>query len=130
MLSYASHLSGDAIRQLVDAMQEMISVPWNLVANKAELVFYIGQFAPHIEEQQIDKLIMVLAPIARGEIGDIAGREMGDPDDPLNAYKVDLGTIVELQGLAIVTLAKLGHSRDNASSRLDECRARLVASSS
>ena len=111
VLSYAFQLSGSAIEQLVDAMLEMISAPWNLIVNKAELVSYLGKFAPYIEEHQIDELIKVLLPNARGEIVDLAGGEMGDPADPLNAFKFNLGTSVELQGRAIVTLAKLERRR-------------------
>lgn len=111
VLSYASELSTSAIGQLVDAMLEMIAVPWNLLANRAELAFYVGEFAPFVEERRIDNCVAVLMPIARGEAIDIAGREMGDPTDPLNAYKFNFGSKAELQALAIVSLAKLEKRR-------------------
>ena len=64
LLGYAEELSGEAVKLLITALIEMIASPFNLLANKSELVHYIGRFADRIEAADIQPVIDLLEPLA------------------------------------------------------------------
>jgi hypothetical protein len=107
LLKYVNDLSDEAVSALLSAMVDSAATPLNIVANKAELVHYIGRFAARATTEQRRSIVEVLEPIARGQSSDPAADVSGSAKDPLNPFKFDFGDLADLQGATIVCLATL-----------------------
>jgi hypothetical protein len=109
-LAYVEDLSQKSVDAIVDACAEMISSPFNALANKSELVHYLGRLAKRVAPQRLSSLIGLLKPIAGGQIADRIGDVAGNAGDPLNPFKFNVGTVADLQGWTIIALAQLDKS--------------------
>ena len=107
VLAYGQLLSETSVRALLDAMVEMISSPHNLLANKAELVHYAGRFSEFLPSGDAEFLVNALSPLAEGPVSDVTSDASGSTDDPLNPFRINAGTPAQVQGTALIALARL-----------------------
>ena len=107
VLAYGQLLSEPSVRALLDAMVEMIASPHNLLANKAELAHYAGRFSEFLPSGDVDVLIRTLSHLAEGQVSDVTSDASGNADDPLNPFKLNTGTPAQVQGTALIALARL-----------------------
>ena len=107
VLAYGQLLSETSVRALLDAMVEMIASPHNVLANKAELAHYAGRFSEFLPSGDVDVLVTALSPLAEGRVSDITSDASGSAEDPLNPFKINAGAPAQVQGTALVALARL-----------------------
>ena len=107
VLAYGQLLSETSVRALLDAMVEMIASPHNLLANKAELAHYAGRFSEFLPSGDADLLVNALSPLAEGQVSDVTSDASDSADDPLNPFKIEAGTTAQVQGTALIALARL-----------------------
>ena len=107
LLAYGQVLSEPSVVALMDAMVEMIASPHNLLANKSELAHYAGRFSEFLPSADADVLVRALSPLAEGQASDITADVSGSPDDPMNPSMFKAGTPAQVQGTALIALARL-----------------------
>ena len=81
--------------------------PHNLLANKAELAHYAGRFSEFLPSGDADLLVRALSPLAEGQVSDVTSDASGSADDALNPFKINAGAPAQVQGTALVALARL-----------------------
>ncbi len=99
-------LEAESIRLLVQAILAMIREPQNTLSNKAGLINGIIALSDSVTPELSEEIFETLAPAAAGEVvGLDATKATGDPDHPLNRFKVRLGDPATVQGGALYALA-------------------------
>jgi hypothetical protein len=106
-------LRPETVQLFVEALLDMIQEPENTPANKVSLINCIITLADVIGPELAEIVYEALAPIAAGEVSfiDVTGAT-GDPNHPLNPFKVDLGSPATVQGGALYALACIEASRE------------------
>jgi hypothetical protein len=109
LLQYRKLLSAGSITELVAAATAMIFDTENIPANKVGLLNRIIRLADCLSPEIAEQLFENLLPLAKGEqlyLKD-ALRGFGDPQNPLNAFKIDMQSAEDVQTAALFTLAKI-----------------------
>jgi hypothetical protein len=87
VLACIDQLSGETVTALVDALLAAISSPFNALANKSELVHYLGRTTKRLTGEAVPRVHTLLLPLARGVVVDRAAEGTGRAADPLNRFK-------------------------------------------
>lgn len=107
LLAYSDKIAKVHVDELADALAETAVAKHNLLANRSELISYLGRFGPSMSPDRLPKVAALLLPVARGEIDGLVSTTLGDADDPMNPFRFELGRPEDVQGRAIVALARL-----------------------
>lgn len=113
VLSHRNLLSDESVDALVSAMLEMIREPENIPANKTALIDCLIDLEDRFAPKVADSVFEALAPIAKGIIPEpkiMTGA--GDPNNPLNRFKMNVGSFAQVQGQALHAIARLDQSSD------------------
>lgn len=107
-LEHRSQIPDEKWNPLIDAMLDGVANPFNLLTNRIQHVKLLGRAAEHLNEEQIDKIFAVLAPISRGRIKtNLDEMSEEEANHPLNRFRIHGGTPADLQAIAIQTLAMI-----------------------
>lgn len=98
----------NSLQTLVNALLDMIKEPENIWGNKVGLIYSIFNLADCFISELANLVFETLAPIASGNIAkpQIMGG-IGDADNPLNSFKVNVGTPAQVCGAAMNALARI-----------------------
>lgn len=101
-------LQPESIRLLVEAILEMVREPQNALANKVDLINGVIVLSDSLTPDLAEEVFETLAPFAAGNVVglDVTGAT-GDPNHPLNRFKVRLGDPGTVQGGALYALASI-----------------------
>src|ERR1044072_4666873 len=89
----------------------MLREPDNILPNKVLMINAISGLSDSLTNEQAEKVFTALEPIAQGEIAvfDVSAT-FGDPNHPLNPFKMNFGEPATLQGGALYALASIESS--------------------
>ncbi len=104
--AYISRLSDTSVRQLVEALLEMIVDDRNIVSNRVSLTQSLKKFVPRIPPELAQRTSQILGQIARGNFEESeVGQTYKEANNPLNPFKISSGDPFDLISIAGVTLA-------------------------
>lgn len=113
VLSHRKLLSDESVDALVSAILEMIQEPENIPANKTALIDCLIDLEDRFAPEVADSVLEALAPIANGIIPEPKIMKVsGDPDNPLNRFKMNVGSFAQVQGQALHAIARLDQLND------------------
>jgi hypothetical protein len=113
VLSHRKLLSDESVDVLVSAILEMIREPENIPANKTALIDCLMDLEDRFAPEVADSVFEALAPIAVGIIPEPKiMKGAGDPDNPLNRFKMNVGSFAQVQGQALHAIARLDQLND------------------
>lgn len=110
--AHRSLLRPETIRVFIEALLEMIREPENSLPNKVDLINGIIELADSATPEMAELIYGTLSPLAAGEVvGLDVTAAAGDPNHPLNPFKVNLGNPATVQGGALFALASIERHR-------------------
>lgn len=109
LLEHRKHLSKDAIKALVNASLDMILESENIPANKTGLLKVLIELSDCLTTGLAETIFEKLSPIVEGTELKLPSilQHMGNPNNPLNAFKFNFQTPEEVQAGVLFTLAKI-----------------------
>jgi len=109
LLKHRKMLSQSAIEKLINAILDMIYEPDNIPANKVGLLSRISKTADCLTPKLAEMLFEKLSPLVEGKKLQSSNimQGFGNPDSPLNPYKLDVQKPEDVQASALLTLAKI-----------------------
>lgn len=108
VLSHRKLLSDESVDALVHAILAMIREPENIPANKTELIDCLMDLEDRLCEEIADVVFETLAPLANGLVPESKiVKATGDPNNPLNRFKMNMGSLVQVQSQALHAIAYL-----------------------
>jgi hypothetical protein len=121
VLNHRKLLSDESVNLLANAILGMIIEPENIPANKTALIDCLMTLEDRLTPNAANSLFEALTPIASGIIPEPKIiKAHGDPDNPLNPFKMNLGTFAQIQGQALHAVAYLDELNDGKyADRLD-----------
>jgi hypothetical protein len=108
VIAYRSLLTPESIGQLLEAILDMLREPENMLANKVLMINGITGLADTLTKEQVEQVFLTLQPMATGAVVglDVTGA-FGDPNHPLNPFKMNLGDPATVQGGALFALSSV-----------------------
>jgi hypothetical protein len=108
VIAYRDLLPTDSLESLLTAVLETLRESDNILPNKVLMINAISGLSDSLTNEQAEKVFSALEPIAQGEIAvfDVSPT-FGDPNHPLNPFKMSLGEPATLQGGALYALASI-----------------------
>jgi hypothetical protein len=121
MARHRQRLPAEGVREMVLAAIEMLGNSDNDLGNRVSLVRGLMELCDVLDEPGIDAVFNALDPIARGLITEPPGRK----SHPLDVGRLKTKTPADLQGIALVGLARVGarrpkHFREQVGELLEE----------
>ena len=112
ILWHRHKLSEEAIDSLLDAIIAMIAERENFISNKIALIRSLGKVGDIRNPERASRLLGMLLPLAKGEFAEpIYAMSSAEAANPLNRFKINLGTPTELRGVALYVLACIERDR-------------------
>lgn len=130
--AHRSLLRPETIGVFIEALLEMIREPENSLPNKVDLINGVIEFADSVMPELAEPIYEALSPLAAGQVvGLDVSAATGDPNHPLNPFKVSLGNPATVQGGALYALASIESHRPGAyGPRLAQLLEQAMSSSS
>jgi hypothetical protein len=108
VIAYRALLPLDTLESVLAAVLDMLREPENMLANKVLMINAITGLSDSLSKEQAEIVFEVLEPIARGEIAGLdVSAAFGDPNHPLNPFKIKFGEAATIQGGALYALASI-----------------------
>jgi hypothetical protein len=108
VIAYRGLLSSESIDLLLAAILDMLREPENILANKVLMINAITEMADTLTKEQAEEVFLALEPMAKGAIvGLDVSAAFGDPNHPLNPFKMNLGDPATIQGGALFALSSV-----------------------
>ena len=108
VIAYRRLVSPDSLESLLTAVLDMLREPENILANKVLMINAITGLSDSLSNEEAEKVFVTLEPIVNGEIvGLDVTAAFGDPNHPLNPFKMKLGDPATIQGGALYALASI-----------------------
>ena len=122
ILRHRDQLSDDALRDIIDALLEMIHEDENLLNNKIQLVQAMSSIGDVCSGAQAQQIFDVLAPLASGDVTEPElSMSAAESQNPLNPFKMGSGKPTDLRGISIFTLACIEREKPGVfASKLDK----------
>jgi hypothetical protein len=106
VIAHRQLLQARSVRLLIEAILEMVREPQNAISNKIDLINGIIELSDTLTPELAEEVFETLNPVAAGKVvGLDVTKAAGDPNHPLNRFKVRLGDPATLQGGALYALA-------------------------
>ena len=118
LMQYRHILGGDELQELVSAILDMAGHPENLLANRESLLYDLAGFADCLPDDLADIVFSRLSGIAMGAVA-VQGVASTDAGNPLNPFKMNMGTADDVRGMALYTLSCVVKAMPNEH-RLDQ----------
>ena len=107
-------LTSNSVGQLVQAILDMLREPKNILANKVLMINGIIELADTLTKEVAEQVFLTLQSFASGEVmGLDVSRAVGDPNHPLNPFKMKLGNPATVQGGALLALSSIEASSND-----------------
>lgn len=108
LVTFRNYIEESALRELLEAMLEMIVERENLISNRTSLVSAIGELADRIPPNFSKCILDTLEPIAAGGfLEPSTGQTHAEATNPLNPIKLGGGNPIDLRGAALLSLAMI-----------------------
>jgi hypothetical protein len=106
VINHRMLLRANALQVLVEAVLSMISEPENIPANKVGLINGIVELSDRLTFELANIVFDTLAPLAKGEFEpSLVMQASGNADNPLNAFKINMGKLEDIRATALYALA-------------------------
>ena len=119
LLSHRRLLSHESVCKLLNAGLGMIAEDDNVLGNKAMLAYHLAGFSDCMPDELLKTAFAVLSPLAAGNVHEpcnVMGASQAS--NPLNPFKMNMGTPTEVHGLALYALASIEEERAAYGDRL------------
>lgn len=127
-IAHRASLRPESIQLLVDNILEMIREPENMLANKVGLINGIIELSDSITPELAEKIFETLAPPASGNVvGLDITAAAGDPNHPLNPFKINIGEPTDVHGGALYALACIEAQKEVYGQRLTQLLEQAMA---
>ncbi|MGE0822586.1 MAG: hypothetical protein AB7G75_07570 [Candidatus Binatia bacterium] len=100
-------LPSEKVESLITSMLEMVDYSENFLSNRASLIDNLVLFGDCLSQQCLDRIFVSLSPLAQGKIIEPSYSQSAEAQNPLNRFRINLGTPAEVQQIALYTLARL-----------------------
>ena len=101
-------IKAQSLAELFSALLTAIQERENFLGNRASMIQGLGEFVDRMDDQMAARIVDVLYPLAKGEIlGPTVVHSEEQSQNPLNRYKINTGTKLEVRAMAIKVLGDI-----------------------
>ncbi|HUW12677.1 MAG TPA: hypothetical protein VM537_23320, partial [Anaerolineae bacterium] len=112
LMQYRHMLRPGELREVVSAILDVASDPANILANRESLLYGLAGFADCLPDDLAGIVFSRLSAIARGAVT-VEGVAATDAGDPLNPFKMKMGTADDVRGMGLYVLSCIVKARPN-----------------
>lgn len=117
-VAHMERLEPQTVQILLEACLGAARNQDNIISNRTSILQAIGRMGKWMSEEQRETIRASVLPLARGELVGENNRSLhNDANNPLNPFKINVGSPDDLQGVALYCLAKI--ERDAPSPQFD-----------
>jgi hypothetical protein len=112
MARHRKDIAADSLARLLQAVLTMIADRENVLINRMELIHGLMEFGDCLTDDLAGHALGTLEPLAQGVVEEpTTAAPAAAADNPLNPFKMRMGTPAEVRGMSLFALAKISRWR-------------------